>query len=75
MFGADKLEFLGFELSTDGIKPQKRLTDAVRNFSKPTTRKEIRRFLGMAGFYRSFIYDFATIAKPSSELTSENVNQ
>ena len=74
VFGADKLEFLGFELSSDGIRPQTRLTEAVQNFAKPTNRKEIRRFLGIAGFYRHFIKDFATIAKPLSELTSENVN-
>ena len=73
VFGADKLEFLGFVLSCDGVRPQRRLTEAVRSFATPTNRKEIRRFLGMAGFYRNFIKDFATIAKPLSELTSENV--
>ena len=48
--------------------------DAVRNFVNPTTGKEIQRFLGMEGFYRRFIKDFATIAKPLAQLTSENIN-
>ena len=74
VLGVHDLEFLGFELSKKGIKPQKRLTQAVRDFPAPKSRKEVRRFLGLSGFYRSFIKHYATIAKPLSELTSEKVN-
>ena len=72
-FAAQKVEFLGFELSVDGIKPQKRLTNAVNQLPHPESKKELRRFLGMAGFYRTFIKDFATISQPLNRLTGDNV--
>ena len=55
VIGSSNVQCLGFELSSEGIKPQKRLTEAVNNLAKPTNRKEIRRFLGLSGFYRTFI--------------------
>ena len=73
VLGSSKVEFLGFELSNGGIKPQSRLTDAIKTFATPTNRKEVRRFLGLAGFYRAFINNFASITRPLSRLTSENV--
>ena len=73
VFAARKVEFLGFELSVDGIKPQKRLTNAINKLPHPESKKELRRFLGMAGFYRTFIKDFATISQPLNRLTGDNV--
>ena len=55
VFASDKVDFLGFELSTIGIKPQSRLTEAIHNFGHSSTRKELKSFLGLAGFYRAFI--------------------
>ena len=72
-FGFENVEFLGFESSCSGLKPQERLTDAIRKFATLKKRKETRRFLGISGFYRDFIQDYATINKPFTELTSVNV--
>ena len=57
-FGSEKVDFLGYELSAKGIKPQKRLTEAIRSFERPESKKEVKRFLGLAGFCRNFIKDF-----------------
>ena len=38
--------------------------DAIRNFSKPETQKQLRLFLGCISFYRRFIKDIATILQP-----------
>ena len=73
VFGASSVEFLGYNLSSDGIRPQKRLTTSVSEFPRPTCRKEVRRFLGLAGFYRNFIEGFGDIAHPLNRLTSDNV--
>ena len=73
VFAADKVEFLGYELSSEGIKPQKRLTTAINEFHRPENKKEVKRFLGLAGFYRNFIKDFGNISHPLNRLTSDNV--
>ena len=66
------MDFLGLELSSHGIKPQPRLTEAIELYKRPSTRKELRGFLGLAGFYRAFISNFAGISAPLNALTSDN---
>ena len=73
VFAAESVDFLGYELSSQGIKPQHRLTQAIDQFSPPESRKELKRFLGLSGFYRSFIQDYAVISEPLNKLTCDNV--
>ena len=73
VIGSHAVEFLGYCLSEKGIEPQERLVAAIRDFARPETRKAVKSFLGLAGFYRSFIPDFAAIAHPLNNLTSDNV--
>jgi hypothetical protein len=42
-------------------------------WERPTNVKEVRSFLGMAGYYRRFRKDFSIIAKPLTQLTQKNV--
>ena len=44
VIASDRVEFLGYELSSAGIRPQKRLTDAIDCFETTKSRKEVRRF-------------------------------
>ncbi|GJT13955.1 putative reverse transcriptase domain-containing protein [Tanacetum coccineum] len=46
--------------------------EAIRNWSAPTTPKEVRQFLGLAGYYRRFIEGFSLISKPLTKLTEKN---
>ena len=71
VIGSDCVDFLGYQLSREGIKPQERLTEAIDTFQTPCTKKEVKRFIGLAGFYRQFIKDFALISTPLSRLTSD----
>eukprot|EP00794_Sanderia_malayensis_P019749 gene19749-21686_t len=71
VFATRKVDFLGFDLSNSGIRPQSRLTEAISNFKQPATKKELKGFLGLAGFYRAFIRDSANIAEPLNRLTSD----
>ena len=73
IFASHKVDFLGFELSNSGIRPQSRLTEAISKFEQPKTKKEQKGFLGLAGFYRAFIRDFANIAEPLNKLTSDKI--
>lgn len=51
-FGKKELEFLGYTISKHGIKPTEQKVEAILNFPKPKTVSDLRRFLGMANFYR-----------------------
>lgn len=61
-----KLEtaYLGHIISRDGIKPNPDKISAIQNYPIPKTPKEIKQFLGLVGYYRKFIPDFARITKP-----------
>lgn len=49
-----------------------RIKDFV-DFSTPFTRKELRHFLGMIGFYRMFCRDFAQISAPLTDMLIEKI--
>lgn len=64
-----KLEtsYLGHVISKDGIKPNPDKIIAIQKFPIPKTATEIKRFLGLLGYYRKFIPDFARITKPMTQ--------
>ncbi|OWZ00688.1 polyprotein [Phytophthora megakarya] len=68
-FGQSKVAFLGQMVSKEGISVDPRKTEAIVKYPNPTNRKELLSFLGLAGYYRIFIYDFAELARPLRELT------
>ena len=68
MFAFGKIDFFGFNLSKDDIKPQAQLTESIRNFKGPEGKKELMRFLEMVNFYRNC----AEICKPLNTLTRDN---
>lgn len=63
-----EVEFLGFIVSSDGIKMNPEKLKAVKSFPQPRTVKDLRSFLGLSGYYRRFVRDYAKIAKPLTAL-------
>ncbi|GFY59692.1 retrovirus-related Pol polyprotein from transposon 297 [Trichonephila inaurata madagascariensis] len=63
------IEFLGHVVENGTIKPSTAKTQAVRKFPEPTTIKQVQSFLGLTGYFRKYIKDYSTIAKPLSDLT------
>lgn len=63
-FCFQELKYLGFVVGNGHIKTDDSKVAAVRDFPLPKTPKQLRRFLGMSGWYRRFIKNFATLAAP-----------
>lgn len=57
-------EFLGHIITLEGIRPNPKKLECVKNFPIPKTPKQIKQFLGLSGYYRNFIKDYSMIAKP-----------
>jgi hypothetical protein len=55
------------------IKPVQYKVASIKHFPTPKTKKNVRSFLGLIGFYRKFISNFADIAVPLTDLTKKNV--
>lgn len=64
----DSVEYLGFVVTAHGIRTCKSKVEAIVNFPEPTTLFDVRSFLGLAGYYRLFVKNFATVAKPLTEI-------
>ena len=68
-----KVGFLGHTLKPQGISPDPNKLEAIRNYPVPTKIKQVRGFLGLSGFYRRFISNYAHVAKPLYNLTKKDV--
>lgn len=69
-FFRSQLRYLGYIVDSQGLRTDPEKVDAILNFPTPKNRKEIKRFLGTASWYRRFIPNFSTIAGPLNKLTS-----
>ena len=67
-FVQTSINFLGHIISAGTIKPSLDKTKAIKNFPIPTNIKHVQSFLGLAGYFRKFIENFAIYAKPLSDL-------
>ncbi|GFY15112.1 retrovirus-related Pol polyprotein from transposon 297 [Trichonephila clavipes] len=67
--GICKSDRNGHVVENGTIKPSSAKTLAVRKFPEPTTIKQDQSFLGLTGYFRKYIKDYSTIAKPLSNLT------
>ena len=72
MIGYDSIECLGHNIVGQTVRPQDDKIQAIRDASRPSTKRQIKSFLGLAGFYRRFIPNFSSIASPLTELTKKN---
>ncbi|GJZ67516.1 putative reverse transcriptase domain-containing protein [Tanacetum coccineum] len=71
-FWLESVQFLGHVINNKGVHVDPAKVEAIRNWSAPTTPKEVRQFLGLAGYYRRFIEGFSLISKPLTKLTEKN---
>ena len=65
------LEVLGHIVGTDRLSPNPDKIEVIKNAHRPTTKKQVRSFIGMAEFYRKFVPNFSDIASPLTDLTKK----
>lgn len=68
------ITYLGHHIEDGKIMPSSEKTRAVLKFPQPATVKQIQSFLGLTGYFRKFIRDYARIAKPLSDLIAKDVH-
>lgn len=67
-----ELTYLGHVVTAQGVKPDQKKIQAVTDFPLPKSPKDIKSFLGLAGYYRKFIDKFSAIARPLTELLKKD---
>ncbi len=72
-FMQQSVELFGHIVDKNGVHVDEQKVEKVRDAIPPTTRKELRSFLGLASYYRRFIPGFARITRPLNENASGNV--
>lgn len=63
---------LGHIITNDGVKPSPDKVKATQNFPAPKNQKNIKSFLGLAGYYRKFIEQFSKHTKPITKLLKKD---
>ncbi len=61
--------YLGFQVGRGLIRRQEKKVTAILSAPQPTTKTQVRAFLGLAGYYRCFIPNFSSLASPLTDLT------
>jgi len=68
-----KVGFLGVVIEPNGIEMEKEKVERVLSWPTLENVKDIKKFLGLANYYRRFIKDFAKVARPMNMLTRKDV--
>ena len=66
------IHYLGHLISADGIQPLKDKLDMIRDMPAACNSKEVKQFLGLAGYYRKFVLHFADLSRPLARLTCKD---
>ena len=71
-FGMAECAYLGHIIGGGKVRPERAKCVAIQEFTIPRTKKGVRSFLGLSGYYRKFIPDYASVATPLTDLTRKN---
>jgi len=68
----EKVNYLGHVISAEGITPDPNKVKAIQEMVLPSFVCDIRSILGMSGYYRKFVPNYADIARPLTQLTKKH---
>ena len=71
-FGMAECLYLGHSVGSGKVRPEDVKVRAVREFGIPKTKTQVRSFLGIMGYYRKFITQYASLAAPLTDLTRKS---
>ena len=71
-FFRHEVEFLGHVISAAGVAVQQHKAQRVREWPVPQTKRDVKSFLGMTGYYRKFIQSYSRVAVPLTDLTADD---
>jgi hypothetical protein len=63
-FAKNQVAYLGYVITAQGVATDLEKIKVIENWQTPTNAKELRSFLGLAGFYRKFVKNFGVISRP-----------
>jgi hypothetical protein len=69
-YGGSKIDYLGYEITRDGIQPQPKKVEAILKLSPPKKKHQLRHFLGMVNYYRDMWQNIIHMMAPLTGLVS-----
>ena len=71
-FAQRNVKYLGFIVSNEGLSPEPEKLKAIKEYPQPKDITELRRFFGLASYYRRFVSGFSEIVAPLHKLMQKD---
>ena len=69
LFGMQECTYLGHTIGNGTTRPEQKKVETIVNYPVPKTKSAERTYLGLTGYYQKFIPNYASVAKPLTDLT------
>ena len=69
----EKISYLGYQISSEVISPDKRLTNKIVKMEKPINKKELESFLELINFCSRYLPRYCKLIEPFAEMHEKNV--